>query len=48
MSTDVQHYLYVSTLTNLVFRLIRESGLKIYPFDGLDEAAAKAVQLGRA
>ncbi|KAG8932813.1 Succinate--CoA ligase [ADP-forming] subunit beta, mitochondrial [Tulasnella sp. 418] len=28
--------------------LIRESGLKIYAFDGLDEAAAKAVELGRS
>lgn len=27
--------------------LIRQSGLKIYAFDGLDEAAAKAVELGR-
>ncbi|KAG8822356.1 hypothetical protein FRC19_006137 [Serendipita sp. 401] len=27
--------------------LIRESGLKIYAFDELDEAAAKAVELGR-
>lgn len=28
-------------------RLIKESGLKIHAFDGLDEAAAKAVELGR-
>jgi succinyl-CoA synthetase beta subunit len=28
-------------------RLIKESGLKIYSFDGLDEAAAKAVELSR-
>jgi len=28
--------------------LIKESGLKIYAFDGLDEAAAKAVELGRS
>jgi succinyl-CoA synthetase beta subunit len=28
--------------------LIRQSGLKIYAFDGLDEAAAKAVELGQA
>jgi len=28
-------------------QLIKESGLEIYPFDGLDEAAAKAVELGR-
>lgn len=28
--------------------LIRESGLKIYAFDELDEAAAKAVELGRS
>jgi succinyl-CoA synthetase beta subunit len=28
-------------------RLIKESGLKIYAFDDLDEAAAKAVELGR-
>lgn len=32
----------------MITRLIKESGLKIYPFDGLDEAAAKAVELGRA
>lgn len=25
-------------------RLIRQSGLKIYAYDGLDEAAAKAVE----
>jgi len=29
-------------------QLIKESGLKIFSFDGLDEAAAKAVELGRA
>ncbi|KAG9011032.1 hypothetical protein FRB94_008989 [Tulasnella sp. JGI-2019a] len=29
-------------------KLIKDSGLKIYAFDGLDEAAAKAVELGRA
>jgi len=29
-------------------KLIQESGLKIYAFDGLDEAASKAVELGRA
>jgi len=28
--------------------LIKESGLKIYPFDGLDDAAEKAVELARA
>ncbi|KAG8833598.1 succinate--CoA ligase beta chain [Serendipita sp. 399] len=28
--------------------LIRQSGLKIYAFDELDEAAAKAVELGRS
>lgn len=28
-------------------RMIRESGLQIYPFDGLDEAASKAVALAR-
>jgi len=28
-------------------RLIKESGLKIYAFDGLDEAAAKAVELSQ-
>ncbi|KAF9519804.1 hypothetical protein BS47DRAFT_1324146 [Hydnum rufescens UP504] len=28
-------------------QLIKESGLKIFSFDGLDEAAAKAVELGR-
>jgi hypothetical protein len=27
--------------------MIRESGLQIYPFDGLDEAASKAVSLAR-
>ena len=27
------------------FRLIRESGLKIFAFDGLDEAAEKAVEV---
>jgi len=27
--------------------LIRESGLKIYAFDGLDEAAAKAVEVAK-
>jgi succinyl-CoA synthetase beta subunit len=36
------------TKCGIVTRLIKESGLKIYPFDGLDEAAAKAVELGRA
>jgi len=29
-------------------QLIKESGLKIYAFDGLDEAAAKAVELGKS
>ncbi|KIR42502.1 succinyl-CoA synthetase beta subunit [Cryptococcus deuterogattii 99/473] len=29
-------------------KMIRESGLKIFPFDGLDEAAAKAVEAARA
>ncbi|KAG8858728.1 hypothetical protein FRB96_004865 [Tulasnella sp. 330] len=29
-------------------QLIKDSGLKIYAFDGLDEAAAKAVELGHA
>ncbi|ORY35852.1 hypothetical protein BCR39DRAFT_512599 [Naematelia encephala] len=28
-------------------KMIRESGLKIYPFDGLDEAAAKAVEMAK-
>ncbi|EIW69870.1 hypothetical protein TREMEDRAFT_43527 [Tremella mesenterica DSM 1558] len=28
-------------------KMINESGLKIYPFDGLDEAAAKAVELAK-
>ena len=27
--------------------MIKQSGLKIYPFDGLDEAAAKAVELAK-
>jgi len=29
-------------------KMIKESGLKIYPFDGLDEAAAKAVELAKS
>jgi succinyl-CoA synthetase beta subunit len=29
------------------YRMIKESGLKIYPFDGLDEAAAKAVEMAK-
>lgn len=37
----------VATTINAASRLIRESGLKIYAFDELDEAAEKAVQLGR-
>ncbi|KAJ9105990.1 Succinate--CoA ligase [ADP-forming] subunit beta, mitochondrial [Naganishia cerealis] len=28
-------------------KMINESGLKIYPFDGLDEAAAKAVEMAK-
>lgn len=32
-------------MTKFSCRMIRESGLKIIPFDSLDEAAAKAVQL---
>lgn len=28
-------------------RMIKESGLKIFPFDGLDEAAAKAVECAK-
>ncbi|KAJ9098832.1 Succinate--CoA ligase [ADP-forming] subunit beta, mitochondrial [Naganishia adeliensis] len=28
-------------------KMIRESGLKIFPFDGLDEAAAKAVEMAK-
>lgn len=28
-------------------KMIKESGLKIYPFDGLDEAAAKAVEMAK-
>jgi len=27
------------------YRMIKDSGLKIIPFDGLDDAAEKAVQL---
>jgi len=27
--------------------MIKESGLKIYAFDGLDEAAAKAVEMAK-
>jgi succinyl-CoA synthetase beta subunit len=27
--------------------MIKESGLKIFPFDGLDEAAAKAVEAAK-
>lgn len=33
-------------ITNL-YRMIKESGLKIYAFDGLDEAAAKAVEMAK-
>ncbi|ORX41153.1 hypothetical protein BD324DRAFT_613434 [Kockovaella imperatae] len=29
-------------------QMIKESGLKIYPFDGLDEAAAKAVEMAKS
>ncbi|KAK1922959.1 hypothetical protein DB88DRAFT_493305 [Papiliotrema laurentii] len=29
-------------------KMIKESGLKIYPFDGLDEAAAKAVEMAKS
>ena len=29
-------------------RMIKESGLKIIPFDGLDEAAERAVELANA
>jgi succinyl-CoA synthetase beta subunit len=28
--------------------MIKESGLKIYPFDGLDEAASKAVEMAKS
>jgi succinyl-CoA synthetase beta subunit len=28
-------------------RMIKESGLKIFPYDGLDEAAAKAVEMAK-
>lgn len=28
-------------------RMIKESGLKIFPFDGLDEAASKAVEMAK-
>jgi succinyl-CoA synthetase beta subunit len=28
-------------------RMIKESGLKIYAYDGLDEAAAKAVEMAK-
>ena len=27
--------------------MIKDSGLKIYPYDGLDEAAAKAVAMAK-
>jgi len=27
--------------------MIKDSGLKIFPFDGLDEAAAKAVEMAK-
>ena len=28
-------------------KMIKESGLKIYPYDGLDEAASKAVEMAK-
>jgi succinyl-CoA synthetase beta subunit len=33
---------------NVTFRMIKESGLTIIPFDSLDEAADQAVQLAAA
>lgn len=35
----------VLTFTVNSCRMIKDSGLKIIPFDGLDEAAERAVQL---
>ena len=32
----------------LARRMIKESGLKIFPFDGLDEAASKAVAAAKS
>jgi succinyl-CoA synthetase beta subunit len=40
--------LFNGILIRSFFRLIKESGLKIYSYDDLDEAAAKAVELGNA
>lgn len=37
---------FISSLSHI--RLIRESGLKIFAFDGLDEAAEQAVQAAHA
>jgi succinyl-CoA synthetase beta subunit len=37
----------VWTIADIPSRMIKESGLKIYPFDGLDEAAAKAVEMAK-
>jgi len=34
-------------ILTMFLRLIEESGLKIFAFDGLDEAAAKAVEVAR-
>lgn len=31
----------------MISRMIKDSGLKIFPFDGLDEAAAKAVEMAK-
>lgn len=36
------------SFTDLSRRMIRDSGLKIIPFDDLDEAAEQAVQLAHA
>lgn len=35
---------FIFFLKSFSYRLIRESGLKIFAFDGLDEAAEKAVE----
>ena len=34
-------------MTSFPFRMIRESGMKIIPFDSLDDAAEEAVKLAK-
>jgi hypothetical protein len=38
----------IRVLTPVLFRMIRQSGLTIIPFDSLDDAAERAVQLTSA